>query len=346
MRHMQCRMGRLVCVSFPLASGPRETERIRAIHPSLEVVAAPYVEDESFRHSRQGSSIETLRAAAPPISEEVRAAFERAEIALSLDVPVGVADWAPSLKWVHVIGAGTDHLAGAGLAEHGIVVTNSSGVAARSIAEFVLGRLLMIWKRFPEQADLQRRKVWGPTFGRTIAGSTISIVGVGAIGGQLARLLKALGATVLGLKRTPVPGLPIDQLYGPDGLHAMLARSDAVVLAAPAADTTHHLIDAKALAAMQTGTVLVNIARGSLIDEAALVESLQTGHLGAAVLDVFEHEPLPASSPLWEFPNCYISAHCSVSLDRYVDDVMAIFEENLRRYLKGEPLRNVVSAEI
>jgi phosphoglycerate dehydrogenase-like enzyme len=339
-------MGRLVCVSFPLATGPREVERIRAIHPALEVVAAAYVEDEGRRQSRHRSSIEALRAGAPALADDVRAAFERAEIVLALDVPVGLADWAPNLRWVHVIGAGTDHLAGAGLAEHGVTVTNSSGVAARSIAEFVLGRLLMIWKRFPEQADLQRRKIWSPTYGRTIAGSTIGIVGVGAIGSALARLLKALGATVLGLKRTPVPGLPIDQLYGPDGLDAMLARSDAVVLAAPAADSTRHLIGAKALAAMRPGTVLVNIARGSLIDEAALVESLRSGHLGAAVLDVFEAEPLSSSSPLWELPNCYISAHCSVSLDRYVDDVMAIFEENLRRYLKGEPLRNVVSAEI
>jgi len=337
-------MGHVVCLSFPLATGPHEIERVRAIHPSIEVVAVPYVEDEGRRQSRHKLSAEALQATAPPLGADARRAFERAEVVLALDVPVGLADFAPQLRWVHVIGAGVDHLAGAGLAEHGVVVTNSSGVAARSIAEFVVGRLLTIWKRFAEQAERQRQRQWSPTYGRTLAGSTIGIVGVGAIGSALARLLKAFGATVLGLKRTAVAGLPVDQLYAPDGLHAMLARCDAVVLAAPAADATHHLIDRQALAAMRPGAVLVNVARGSLIDEAALVEALESGRLGAAALDVFETEPLPASSPLWGFADCYVSAHCSVSLDRYVDEVMAIFEDNLRRYVKGEPLRNVVSA--
>ena len=337
-------MGRVVCLSFPLATGPNEVERVRAIHPAIEVVAAPYIEDEGRRQSRHQLSSDALRAGAPPLTEETCRAFERAEVVLALDVPVGLADFAKNLRWVHVIGAGTDHLAGAGLGEHDVVVTNSSGVAARSIAEYVVGRLLMIWKRFPEQAELQRQKLWSPTYGRTIGGSTIGIVGVGAIGSTLARLLKAFGATVLGLKRTPVAGLPVDQLYAPEGLHAMLARSDAVVLAAPAADATRHLMNREAFAAMRSGAVLVNVARGSLVDEAALVEALESGRLGAAALDVFATEPLPPTSPLWSLANCYISAHCSVSLDRYVEDVMAIFEDNLRRYMKGEPLRNVVSA--
>jgi len=337
-------MGRVVCLSFPLATGPHEIERVRSIHPAIEVVAVPYVEDEAWRQSRHKLQSDALLAGAPPLSDEARHAFERAEVILALDVPVGLADFAPKLRWVHVIGAGVDHLAGARLAEHDVVVTNSSGVAAKSIAEYVVGRLLMIWKRFPEQAELQRKQQWSPTYGRTIAGSTIGIVGVGAIGGALARLLKAFGATVLGLKRTPVPGLPVDQLYAPDGLHAMLARSDAVVLAAPAGEGTHHLIDREAFAAMRPGTVLVNVARGSLVDEAALIEALESGRLGAAALDVFATEPLPPTSPLWSLSNCYVSAHCSVSLDRYVEDVMAVFEDNLRRYMKGEPLRNVVSA--
>src|SRR5438105_4586580 len=174
-------MGRVVCLSFPLATGPNEVERVRAIHPAIEVVAAPYIEDEGRRQSRHQLSSDALRADAPPLTKETRRAFERAEVVLALDVPVGLADFARNLRWVHVIGAGTDHLTGAGLPEHNVVVTNSSGVAARSIAEYVVGRLLMIWKRFPEQAELQRQKLWSPTYGRTIGGSTIGIVGVGAI---------------------------------------------------------------------------------------------------------------------------------------------------------------------
>ena len=122
----------------------------------------------------------------------------------------------------------------------------------------------------------------------------------------------------------------------------MLAECDAVLVAAPATPETRHLIDADALAAMRPGATLVNVARGSLVDEEALLKALHSGQLGAAVLDVFDAEPLPEDSPLWDAPNLYASAHSSVSVDRYIDDVFDLFEENLRRYVAGEPLRNVV----
>jgi phosphoglycerate dehydrogenase-like enzyme len=133
-----------------------------------------------------------------------------------------------------------------------------------------------------------------------------------------------------------------DELCGPDALHAMLARCDAVVVAAPDTPDTFHMIDAAALGAMKRGAVLVNVARGNLLDEAALVRALQSGQVGAAALDVFEQEPLPASSPLWALPTCYVSAHSSVSTDRYLDDVFDLFVDNLRRYAAREPLRNAV----
>jgi phosphoglycerate dehydrogenase-like enzyme len=117
------------------------------------------------------------------------------------------------------------------------------------------------------------------------------------------------------------------------------------VVSAPATPETHHLIDRAAFAAMKPGAVLVNVARGALVDEAAVVEALASGQLAAAALDVFEQEPLPADSPLWDAPNLYVSAHSSVSVDRYVDDVFDLFEDNLRRYAAGEPLRNVVDME-
>jgi phosphoglycerate dehydrogenase-like enzyme len=122
----------------------------------------------------------------------------------------------------------------------------------------------------------------------------------------------------------------------------MLARCDAAVVAAPETPETFHVIDERALAALPKGAVLVNVARGSLVDEAALVKALESGHLGAAALDVFEAEPLPPGSPLWDLPTCYVSAHSSVSVDRYVDDVFDLFVENAGRYLRGEELRNRV----
>jgi phosphoglycerate dehydrogenase-like enzyme len=153
---------------------------------------------------------------------------------------------------------------------------------------------------------------------------------------------------VLGLRRSHRPGASsdlADELFGPGQLHQMLGRCDAVVVVAPATPETFHLIDADALAAMRPGAVLVNVARGSLVDEAALLDALHRGQLSAAALDVFEREPLPAESPLWDELNVYISAHSSVSVDRYVDDIVELFRDNLARYVADQPLRNRVDME-
>jgi phosphoglycerate dehydrogenase-like enzyme len=262
---------------------------------------------------------------------------------LALDLPVGLASFATKLEWAHVGAAGIEHLAGAGLGRQDVVVTNVRGIAAVSMAEFVMGRLLAVWKRFDEIDASQRERRWVPAFGRTFAGSVVTIVGVGAIGSAIARLAKAFGATVLGVRRSGGPSPEVDEMVGPDGLASVLARADAVVVAAPADDSTRHLIDAAAFAAMKPGAVFVNVGRGSLVDEAALVEAVKGGQLRAAILDVFEREPLPAESPLWTLPGVHLSPHCSVALDRYGEGVMDLFLENLRRHLRGEPLENVVT---
>jgi phosphoglycerate dehydrogenase-like enzyme len=133
-----------------------------------------------------------------------------------------------------------------------------------------------------------------------------------------------------------------DAVFAPDQLHEMLGQCDAVVIAAPATPETFHLMDDAAFAAMRTGAVLVNVARGSLVDEAAVVKALESGRLAAAALDVFEQEPLDPASPLWDVPNLYVSAHSSVSVDRYIEDICDLFAENLERFLSGEPLRNTI----
>jgi phosphoglycerate dehydrogenase-like enzyme len=335
-------MSLVVCLSFPLASERPEIEAMGALDPRIEVVTVPYMEEGARRNARHSMPIEELRATAPGLTAEQREAFRRAEVLLALDVPVDLAGMAPALRWLHVAGAGVEHLAGSGVRERGVLVTNSSGIAATSISEFVLARLLAVWKRFDEIAESQRAHQWVPTFGRTFAGSVVGIVGVGAIGSAVARRAKAFGATVLGVRRTAKPVSDVDEMYSPGMLHDMLGRCDAVVIAAPGGDETVRLFDAPALAAMKPGAVLCNVARGSLVDEGALVEALRSGHLRAAILDVFEEEPLPRESPLWDLPDCHVSPHCSVSLDRYADDVMELFLDNLGRYVRGEPLRNVV----
>jgi phosphoglycerate dehydrogenase-like enzyme len=221
-------------------------------------------------------------------------------------------------------------------------------VSAGSMAEWVLGRLLQIWKRFREADVYQREHRFERAYGRTFNGTVVGIVGLGSIGCAVSERVRPLGARVLGLKRSHRPGDTseyADELFGPDQLHEMLARCDAVVVAAPATPETEHLMDAKAFAAMPTGSTLVNVARGSLVDEAALQQALESGHLGAAALDVFEQEPLPADSPLWDVPNLYASGHSSVSVDRYIDDVFDLFEDNLKRYAAGAALRNRIDMQ-
>jgi phosphoglycerate dehydrogenase-like enzyme len=248
---------------------------------------------------------------------------------------------------VQGIGSGYEHIWGAGLDRDGIVVTNAVGVSAVPMAEFVLGRILQMWKRFPEIEDHARRHEWKPAFGRMLAGSTLGIIGLGAIGKALAERAGALGMRVVASRRSWQPGMTaphVDTLYGPKDLHALLAESDAVVLCAPSTAETRRMIDADALAAMKPGALFVNVGRGTMVDEPALIDALERGHLSAAVLDVTSEEPLPADNPLWDAPNVFVSAHCSATSEGYVERVLAVFLDNLTRYLAGEPLRNVVDA--
>lgn len=336
----------VVCLGYPALLEDRFTERVRAIDPRIEVVGMP---------ADPGTDWVTVppdqpHPEPPPwgqaCADERRDALARAEVLIQLHTPADLMTLAPRLRWLQGIGAGVDQFAVAGVTRDQVVVTNASGVSAGSMAEFVIGRLLQIWKRFPEAEAHQRAHEYIRTYGRSFAGSVIGIVGLGSIGVAVAERVRAMGVRVLGLKRNVATAGPgsgaADELFGPDQLHEMLARCDAVVVSAPATPDTHHLIDRAAFASMKRGAVLVNVARGSLVEEDAIVEALASGQLSAAALDVFEQEPLPEDSPLWDTPNLFISAHSSVSVDRYVDDVFDLFEDNLRRYAAGDSLRNRV----
>ena len=339
----------LVWVAWPPACNPRFVQQIGAVDPRVEVVACGYEEDGALRHARTRQDVsDCARAdALAAVTDAQRDAMMRAEVVLGFDVPFDLVDAAPRLRWVQGIGSGYEHIWGAGLDREGLVVTNAVGVSAVPMAEFVLGRILQAWKRFPEIDDLGRRHEWRPTFGRMLAGSTLGIIGLGAIGSALAERADALGMRVVASRRSWEPGMTaphVDRLYGPADLHALLAESDAVVLSAPSTAETRRMIDTDALAAMQPGAVFVNVGRGTMVDEPMLIDALERGHLSAAVLDVTSEEPLPSDNRLWDAPNAFISAHCSATSDGYVERVLAVFLDNLARYLAGEPLRNVVDA--
>jgi phosphoglycerate dehydrogenase-like enzyme len=228
-----------------------------------------------------------------------------------------------------------------------VTVTNGAGIAAVHIAEFCIARLLAIWKRFDDLADLQARREWTPTYGRSFSGSTVGVVGLGAIGRAVAERAHAMGARVIGVRRNAQLGgfAFVEAIYAPEQLHEMLGQCDAVVLSAPSTATTADLFDAAAFAAMKPGAVFCNVARGALVDEVALLDALHSGHLGAAALDVTKQEPIPSDSPLWHVPRLQLSPHSAGALEGYIDNLFDLFADNLSRYLRREPLRNLVDLQ-
>ena len=262
---------------------------------------------------------------------------------MGLDLPVDLLAMAPRLRFVQAFSAGTEHLPVTKLAERGIELSTAAGAGAAPIAEFVIGRLLEVWKESRSIEAMQRERRFKRPQSRMLAGSTLGIVGLGAIGSAVAKRARALGMRVVATRRSFRDGdtSPLaDELFGPATLARLLEQSDAVVLAAPATPETRNLIDVRALEDMTPGAVLCNVARGALVDEVALAKALSSGRLGAAILDVTKVEPLPADDPLWEAPNLYLSPHCAVSPDAYEERTLELFAENLQRYAAGQPLLN------
>jgi phosphoglycerate dehydrogenase-like enzyme len=323
-----------VVVAFPWNADDEMLAPLRERFPHLELVAAPYL--GRFGHHLPDQEDE--------LTDEVRAVWARAEATMSLDLPGPIAELAPNLQWVQAIGAGIDHLADADLPD-AVTITNAAGVAASPIAEFAISRLLSVWKRLPEIDEEQARHEWKAKFGRTVEGLTLGVIGLGAIGTAVAQRARGFGMYLIGTRRSYKEGQDhpaVDELRGTADLHDVLARCDAVVVSAPGTQETENLFDASAFAAMKPGALFCNVGRGSLVDEPALIAALESGHLGAAILDVTREEPLPADDPLWSAPNIFISPHCSAAQDRYTETLLALFADNLERYTRGEPLRNIV----
>lgn len=336
-------------VMYPLAMDESELDDLHRRFPGVQFHNIAYFEPHGLRDAKaKGRVTDELLATAPPLTEAERDTIAAADVLMALDLPPGIREWAPRLRWVQAIGAGIGQLEPAKLKAKGIALTNAAGVASTPIAEFAIGRLLEVWKDVRVLERQQRGHIWQMHQGLLAKGKTMGIVGLGAIGRDVARRAKAFEMTVLANRRSAQPGdtdPDADELFGPDGLDEMLSRSDAVVLCAPHTPETIDLLDAERLGRLKPGAVLVNVGRGSMIDEAALVAALESGHLGAAVLDVTREEPLPADSPLWDAPNMYLSPHCSTAREGYNEALMELFCDNLERFLAEEPLRNVVDPD-
>ena len=336
-----------VVVTFALE--PELAERIRAVAPALDVTVLGEGQLELLRGKTRFPS-------------ERQAATSRADLEAALmDAEVLFSFWGgglrrlvradsspQQLRWVQLSSAGADRV-DPKLIRGGLTFTTVSGLHAAPIAEFVLAYMLMFEKGWPRLWRSQAARIYDrAVVPRNLAGKTVGIVGMGSIGRESARLAKALGCRVLGIRRSFAargPDEVADEALPPRDLDYLLAESDYVVLAAPLTEETRGLIGAAQLRTMGARSYLVNIARGEIVDEAALVEALREGVIAGAALDVFEREPLSPESPLWDLDNVILSPHVTGGVENYNELATEIFCDNLRRYLAGQPLRNVVDPD-
>lgn len=256
-----------------------------------------------------------------------------------------LATRAPQLGWIHVTGAGVENLLPLDWLHPGVKLTNNSGVHVRKVYEFGLMALLMLNARVPQMFSHQVRRLWKPVFSGSPRGKTLLVIGLGDLGGALARAGRALGMRVIGLRRSPKPHRHADSVHGIGHLYKALPKADIVAVATPLVADTRHLIGAAELALMKPGAALINIGRGPVLDQAAVEQALRSGHLSGAILDVFDPEPLPAGATLWEAPNLYVSPHCSSDDDDdYMPLTLDLVFENAARLAQKRKLANLVDA--
>jgi phosphoglycerate dehydrogenase-like enzyme len=279
---------------------------------------------------------------------EALAAIPDADVAFGSRIDAGQFAKAARLKWIHSHAAGVGRMLFPALVESPVVLTNSRGLSAVSIGEHTIMVTLALLRGLPLADERQRERHWAQDefigIIRTLRGARVLIVGLGAIGSEVARLASAFGASVTGIRRRVEAGAPtgVEHVAGPRDLARELPHADVVVVSAPQTRETRHLLGAREFALMKDAAVLVNVSRGKLVDEAALLAALESRRLRGAALDVFEREPLDSASPLWRRRDVIVTPHVAGFFEHYWRDVVELFSDNLRRCESGEPLRNVV----
>lgn len=287
-----------------------------------------------------------------PPSEAALSAIRDAEVYFGYGVSRPLLLAAVQLRWIHSAAAGVGSLLFEEMLRSEVVITNSAGVHAVPIAEYVLGGILYLLRSFDIALEQQRKRVWdkSPFVGasssmREIADCRAVIIGTGGLGRAIAERLAALGASCGGIRRHPEKGAPpgFERIGGPEALTGMVTGCDLLIITAPATNETRQLVTADILDRLSPGAIVVNVSRGSLMDEEALASRIASGRLRGAVLDVFREEPLPTNSPLWTLPGVLVTPHVSGVTQRgFWRRELALFFDNWHRYASGRPLRNVV----
>jgi phosphoglycerate dehydrogenase-like enzyme len=266
-------------------------------------------------------------------------------------LPAGVFDRllgrCPNLMWVHSATAGVERVLTPTALERNLAITNARGVFSDPIAEYVVMWVLAISRRLPQLLELQRERTWQPLPGREMSDVTVGVVGLGSIGRRVAELCVRFGSRVVAIRRhgggESAEGVEgIDEVLTPEHLPELMAQSDFIVLALPLTSDTADLFDDAMFKNAKPGAWLINVARGALVDERALVRAVRDGTLGGAILDAFKEEPLPADSELYSTPNIFVTPHTSWSSGRVLDRSIELFCDNLGRFARGEPLLNLV----
>jgi len=319
------------------------------VSSSLKVVTTFPFSAQSQQLLKEAAATEAVIVTS---ADELSTYLSDAEIVCSYFIPPDWRTLAPNLRWLQFPGAGVDSLAKTGMlnADSGVIVTTAAGIHAETISEYVFGSMLMFNWNWPQMVRLQNEHIWARSAtwyhlgGRELAGQTLGIIGLGHIGRRIAQLGHAFGMQVLGTRRSiTTPGeqeQDIDQSFQPEQLNELLPRCDYIVISVPLTRTTEKLIGEAELRLMRKNTYLVNIARGRVIDEQALIRALREGWIGGAGLDVTEEEPLPSDSPLYSMPNVILTPHISGNSVHYETRLAALFADNLKRYRTGQQLQN------
>ena len=319
------------------------------IHHRLELWNAPVWFGE-----RLGREFSILRIGQRNSYDGIESELGDAEIVFTLSLRPEQFRAARNLRWIHAPTAAVHQFMFPELINSDVILTNSTEVHGPVVAEHVMALIFALAKKIPQAALLQERKAWGQeamwNHGqhlREIGGATLGLIGVGSIGRRVARMASALGMRVIAVREHVEKGIPegVEAVFAPAELDKLLGQSDFVVIAVPLLSATEGLINRERLAVMKPDAFLINVGRGAQVDELALAEALRRRSIAGAALDVFEHEPLPQDSPLWDLDNLLITPHTAGLTDKLWNRHYELFSENLRRYLSHHPLLSVVDKQ-
>jgi phosphoglycerate dehydrogenase-like enzyme len=338
-----------VLIASPLEA--ELAERIRDAEPRAEVVYEPDLLPPARHPGDHRGDPEFRRD--PEAEARWRELLDQAEVLFGIpdDSSAGLAEVAglPRLRWVHATSAGAGEVVRTAKlpaeALERVTITTSSGVHAIPLAEFAILGVLAIAKELPRFAEDQRARAWPELRQplRELDGQTLFLVGLGEIGRETARLGKAFGMRTVGIRRSQGPPPEhVDEVHGPDRLAELAGRADAMVVSLPLTEETAGMIDRATIGRLPPSCIFVNVGRGGVVDEPALIEALRERRIAGAALDVFATEPLPQDSPLWDLPNVLVTPHAVALSARENERIVELFVANLRRYLDGEPLAKVV----